>query len=357
MGAMRIPPATRMTPKPMTVSVVRRSATWRAPGVRRSNTRCIRKWRRRRTATAAPRKMIQTKQRRATSSYHLNVACMTYRLNTPRNTSPTRTTIKARQTRSTSMSLGGSPSLGHDPVKEFLAHLGLEELPHGLRALLELPDVLHLVDLDALGLHESESLCFLLELILPVLRARGHHGLVDDLLEVGGQRVVLGGGHGPDPGRVGVPGDRVVLGDLVELVRRDRGGGQLEAVDRPLLHGQVYLAPLHGHGVGSEGLHRFHEGRHGRDADGLALHVGGRVDGALVGKDVPEAPPAAEAEPLCPQGLEPLDQLLADGSVHHLPDLFAALEEKWHVGHEELGIPLRADRRGVIRADVHGAEL
>src|SRR5262245_21969586 len=234
MGAMRIPPATRMAPKPMTVSVMKRSATWRAPEVKRSITRCIRKWRRRRTATAAPRKMIQTKQRRATSSYHLNVACMTYRLNTPRNTSPTRTTIRARQTRSTSMLLGGSPSLDHDPVEEFLAHLGLEELPHGLRALLELADVLHLVDLDALGLHEGEGLRLLLELILPVLRACNHHGLVDDLLEVRGQRVVLRAGHGPDPGRVGVARDRVVLGDLVELVRRHRGGGQFEAVDRPL---------------------------------------------------------------------------------------------------------------------------
>ena len=75
-GAMRMPPATRMAPKAMTVSVTSRPAWRRAAGPRRSTRRCMRKCRRRRTATAAPRKMIHTKQSRATSSYHRNVACM-----------------------------------------------------------------------------------------------------------------------------------------------------------------------------------------------------------------------------------------------------------------------------------------
>src|SRR5215831_4171146 len=357
MGAMRRPPATRMAPKPMTASVMTRSMARRAPGLKRSTTRCIRKWRRRRTATAAPRKMIQTKQSRATSSYHLKVACITYRLNTPRNTSPTRTTMRARQTRSTSMSLGRGSSLRHHLVEELLAHLGLEELPHRLRPLLELAEILHLVDLDALGFHRGEGLGFLLELVLPVLGTRRQHGLVDDLLEVAGQRIVLGAGHGPDARRVGMPGDRVVLGDLVELVRRHGGRRQLETIDRALLHGQVHLAPLHRHRVGPEGFHGLYERRHGRNADGLTLEVGWCEDGALVREDIPEAPAATEAEALRAQRLEPLDQLLADGPVDHLPDLLTALKEERHVGHQELRVPFRPDRRRIVGPDVDCPEL
>src|SRR5258705_1727700 len=208
-GHMATPPATSTPPKTTTSRPTSRSFARRRRGPKRSIRRWRRKWAPRRTADAAPRNTIQTKQSRATSSYHWKVACMTYRLNTPRKTSATRTSISPRQTQSTSTLLRGGPRLRDHPVHQLLARLLLEELPDRLRALLEELEVLHVVDLHALGLHGREPFHLRLQLVLAVLGARGGHGLVDHLLEIGGAALAFCLLHQPErgPGRgVGVSG-------------------------------------------------------------------------------------------------------------------------------------------------------
>src|SRR5882724_6011952 len=356
-GHIATPPATSTPAKTTTSRPTTRSIPRRRRGPRRSIRRWRRKWAPRRTADAAPRNTIQTKQSRATSSYHWKVACMTYRLHTPRKTSATRTSISPRQTQSTSTLLRGGPRLRDHPIHQLLARLLLEELPDRLGALLEEAQVLHLVDLHALGLHGREALHLRLQLVLTVLGARGGHGVVDHLLEIGGQALVFRLGHEPRGGGIRVLRLRVVLGDLVELVG-DRGRHrQLEPVHRALAHRHVHLAPDHRHRVGPELLEHLDQGGDRGNADGLALEIVGHEHRPLVGENAAEAEAAAVAEALGPERLEVLDELLAHRAVHHAPHVLAVLVEERHVGGEELGIELAARGRQRDRGDVHGAEL
>src|SRR5258706_5740873 len=355
-GHIATPPATSTPAKTTTSRPTTRSVPRRRRGPRRSIRRWRRKWDPRRTADAARRNTIQTKQSRATSSYHWKVACMTYRLNTPRKTSATRTSISPRQTQSTSTLLRGGPRLRDHPVHQLLARLLLEELPDRLRALLEELEVLHVVDLHALGLHGREPFHLRLQLVLAVLGARRGHGLVDHLLEIGGQAFVFRLGHEPGGGRVRVLGLRVVLGDLVKLVGHRGGHRQLEPVPRALPHRHVHLAPDHRHRVRPELLEDLDQGRDGRDADGLALEIVGHHHRLLVGEHAAEAEAAAVAEALGPERLAVLHQVLAHRHVPYSPQLLAVLVEERHVGREQLGIELAARGRGRDRRDAHRAE-
>src|SRR5262249_51304275 len=166
-------------------------------GDSRPTRRRSRKWRPRRTATPAPRKMIHTKQSRATSSYHLKVAWSTYRLNTPRKTSPTRTAISATHNHSTITLLCGRASFGQHPVEELLADALLQGVVHRLRTQLERLQIANLVDLNTLGLHHCQRFSLVAHLVFAVLGAGDRHRLVNDLLEIGRQGLVFGAGHHP----------------------------------------------------------------------------------------------------------------------------------------------------------------
>src|SRR5262245_17658503 len=342
-GAMLAPPATSSDEKAMTTSVASVSARACRAGESRPTRRRNRKWRPRRTATTAPRKMIHTKQSRAPSSYHLKVAWSTYRLNTPRKTSPTRTAISATHNHSTITLLRGRASFGQHAVEELLADALLQVLVHGLRPLLERLQIVNLIDLNSLGLHRGQRFSLVAHLVFAVPGAGDRHRLVDHFLEFGRQGLVFGAGHHPGRRRIAVACDGVVLRDLVEFVRHHRRCRQLEPVDRPLFQGQVHLAPLHRDRVGPKRLEELDQRRDRRHADRLPLEIVWCLGRPLVGQDVAEAITAPEAEALRPKWLQPLQQFAADRPVHHLPDVLAAFPEKGHIGRQELGVPLTSD--------------
>jgi len=152
-------------------------------------------------------------------------------------------------------------------------------------------------------------------------------------------------------------GERVVLGDLLELVGGQREGRQLHAVDRALLHGEVHLDVGHRHRVRAHRLHHRHVGGRLLHPDRLPLHVFRNHDGALVRHHVAEAPAAAEAEGLQVLGLHLLEQLLAQRPVHHRPHLLAGGPEEGQVEGLVGGLEHAAHRRAADRGHVDGAEL
>src|SRR5580704_1511324 len=227
--------------------------------------------------------------------------------------------------------LRGLRGRGRETAHELVADLLLDARVDRLDERLECLQVLHLVDLGARLLHDVVVLLLALDLVPPVHRARLLHRLAHDLLQIRRQRLISLQVHEVADRRIRVPGERVVLGDLLELVGGHGEGRQLHAVDGALLHGQVHLDVRHRHRVGPERRHERHVGGRLLDPHGQALHVLRRVDRPLVDHHVAEAPAPAEAEPPDALGVHSPEQLLADRTVHHLPHLLPGGPEERQV--------------------------
>src|SRR4030042_2794605 len=187
-------------------------AAGRSRGGRRSTTIRRRKWAWRFTPTAAPRKVSQTKQLRAISSYQVNVLTNTYREKTPRSRSMERTTIRTMQTHSTefdkirfSMGLPRRLHGRHEPTHVLLPHLRCNHVIHGPHSIQERLQGLHFVDLHPGLLDDQKVGLLFLNLGRSVSGARRPEALVHRLPEFGRQGLVLLEVHEPSNGGVGAP--------------------------------------------------------------------------------------------------------------------------------------------------------